>query len=86
MDAQILAEMNNMQIRMDECDDKIVNQAAVITKLEQSRKDTKKDRKALLRVARAAEKANEHPDYTDEDGVWKELDEALSELPEHLLD
>ena len=54
IDTQILAEINNLRIRMDERDGKIERQAEVITKLEQSRKDMKADREALLRVARAA--------------------------------
>ena len=81
MDAQILAEMNNMRIRIDERDGKITNQAMVITKLEQSRKDMKADRESLLRVAWAARLYLEHgePELADD------LEEALKEV-EHLLD
>ena len=53
MDAQILAEMNNMRIRIDERDGKIANQSVVITKLEQSRKDMKKDNARLLKALEA---------------------------------
>jgi len=54
MDAQILAEMNNMRIRIDERDGKLANQSGVITKLEQSRRDLRKDKARLLAVAREA--------------------------------
>ena len=54
MDAQTLAELNNLRIRIDERDGKIVRQSSVITKLEQSRIDLRKANDALLRVARAA--------------------------------
>ena len=91
-DAQILAEMNNLQIRVDERQGKIERQAAIITKLEQSRKDMKTERQALLRVARAASNI-ECPNYPEYD--WangseeyqvrrQQLREALKEV-EHLL-
>ena len=86
IDTQILAEINNLRIRIDERDGKIERQAEVITKLEQSRKDMKADREAILRVARAAYAY----DYCNDDDLERkkrlllEMRNALRDA-EHLL-
>ena len=47
-------KLTNMRIRIEERDTKLANQADVIRKLEQSRRDLRKDNARLLAVARAA--------------------------------
>lgn len=99
MDAQILAEMNNMRIRIDERDGKVANQAVVITKLEQSRKDLRKVNEQLVRVARAARCADDvldritqsfpdnevpHPSIEECLNAYCDLHKALKEV-DHLL-
>jgi len=90
IDTQTLAEINNLRIRIDERDGKIVRQSSFITKLEQSRVDLRKANEALLRVARAAKELSlcgewkQFGEVATYPGACDELMEALKEV-EHLL-
>ncbi len=89
IDAQTLAEMNNLRICLDDREGKIDRQAGVIVKLELSRKDMKAESESLLRVARAAKPVLLNVPHgqslsSTEEAQIRVLEKALKEV-EHLL-